>query len=66
MPQKDLHSKPFDKGTITKLEIFENYAKEWLPTFVMSSSVKEIWIQFLRVRWVTCFIINGLQKKLRE
>jgi three-Cys-motif partner protein len=44
MPQKDLHSRPFDEGTITKLEIFENYAKKWIPTFVMSSSVKEIWI----------------------
>ncbi|MDR1370090.1 MAG: three-Cys-motif partner protein TcmP, partial [Dysgonamonadaceae bacterium] len=44
MPRKDLHSKPFDESTITKLEIFENYAKEWIPTFVMSNSVKEIWI----------------------
>ncbi|GHT61039.1 hypothetical protein AGMMS50239_11120 [Bacteroidia bacterium] len=43
MPQKDLHDKPFDEGTITKLEIFENYAKEWIPTFVMSG-YKEIWI----------------------
>lgn len=32
----DLHSKPFDEETITKLEIFENYAQEWLPTFIMS------------------------------
>ncbi|MDR0510193.1 MAG: three-Cys-motif partner protein TcmP [Rikenellaceae bacterium] len=44
MPGKDLHSQPFDEGTITKLKIFENYAKEWIPTFVMSGSVKEIWI----------------------
>jgi three-Cys-motif partner protein len=44
MPQKDLHSRPFDEGTITKLEIFENYAKEWIPTFVMNSYGKEIWI----------------------
>jgi three-Cys-motif partner protein len=44
MPGKDLHSKPFDEGTITKLDIFENYAKEWIPTFVMNSAVKEIWI----------------------
>jgi three-Cys-motif partner protein len=43
MPRKDLHEKPFDEGTITKLEIFENYAKEWLPTFVMGK-YKEIWI----------------------
>lgn len=33
----DLHRHPFDEGTITKLEIFEAYAKEWLPVFVMSS-----------------------------
>jgi three-Cys-motif partner protein len=44
MHRNDLHSKPFDEGTITKLNIFENYAKEWIPTFVMSGSVKEIWI----------------------
>jgi three-Cys-motif partner protein len=43
MPYKDLHEKPFDEGTITKLEIFEDYAKEWIPTFVMSK-YKEIWI----------------------
>lgn len=35
MPYKDLHSEPFDEETITKLEIFENYAQEWLPTFIM-------------------------------
>ncbi len=31
----DLHDKPFDKGTIAKLEIFEDYAQAWIPTFVM-------------------------------
>ena len=31
----DLHTKPFDQETITKLEIFERYAQAWLPTFVM-------------------------------
>lgn len=36
MPGKNLHSHPFDDGTITKLEIFESYTKEWLPVFVMS------------------------------
>ncbi|MDD4847168.1 MAG: three-Cys-motif partner protein TcmP [Bacteroidales bacterium] len=44
MPIKDLHAKPFDDGTITKLEIFENYAKEWIPTFVMSDYYREVWI----------------------
>ncbi len=33
---KNLHDKPFDETTITKLEIFEDYAQAWLPTFVMA------------------------------
>lgn len=32
---KDLHSKDFDDGTKIKLEIFEDYAEAWLPTFIM-------------------------------
>lgn len=43
MPVKDLHEKPFDEGTIVKLELFEEYAKEWLPTFIMSH-YKEVWV----------------------
>ncbi len=43
MARRDLHEKPFDEGTITKLEIFESYAKEWLPTFIMCGH-KELWI----------------------
>lgn len=43
MPVKDLHEKPFDEGTIVKLELFEEYAKEWLPTFIMSP-YKEVWV----------------------
>jgi three-Cys-motif partner protein len=35
MPHKDLHDEPFDEGTIAKLEIFEDYAQAWIPTFVM-------------------------------
>lgn len=38
MSYRDLHNKPFDKGTIAKLEIFEDYAQAWIPTFVMQSS----------------------------
>ena len=34
--QKDLHTSEFDEGTLTKLDIFESYTKEWLPTFVMN------------------------------
>jgi len=36
MPYKDLHDEPFDDSTLAKLEIFEDYAKAWIPTFVMS------------------------------
>ena len=38
MGRKDLHEKPFDETTIAKLEIFEDYAKAWIPTFVMSGA----------------------------
>lgn len=34
----DLHDKPFDDETITKLEIFEDYAQAWIPTFVMQGT----------------------------
>lgn len=43
MGAKNIHNEPFDKGTITKLEIFEDYAQAWIPTFVMSE-VPEIHI----------------------
>lgn len=36
MGYKDLHSIPFDESTIFKLEIFEDYAQVWIPTFVMT------------------------------
>ncbi len=35
MPIKNLHDEPFDESTIAKLEIFEDYAQAWIPTFVM-------------------------------
>src|SRR6266436_4533940 len=34
MPVADFHKKPFDEGTLTKLQIFELYAREWLPVFL--------------------------------
>lgn len=37
MAVKDLHDSPFDDNTIVKLEIFEDYAQAWLPTFVMQA-----------------------------
>jgi three-Cys-motif partner protein len=36
MAYKDLHENPFNEATIAKLEIFEDYAQAWIPTFVMS------------------------------
>ncbi|MBS1794866.1 MAG: three-Cys-motif partner protein TcmP [Acidobacteria bacterium] len=37
MAYKDLHDKPFEENTIAKLEIFEDYAQAWIPTFVMQN-----------------------------
>src|SRR5262249_36471457 len=28
------HKKPFDEGTLTKLNLFELYTREWLPVFL--------------------------------
>jgi len=36
MPADDFHDKPFDEGTLTKLHIFELYAREWFPVFLSS------------------------------
>ncbi|SMO72511.1 three-Cys-motif partner protein TcmP [Fodinibius sediminis] len=36
MGYKDLHLEPFDEATLSKLEIFEDYAEAWIPPFVMS------------------------------
>lgn len=38
MPGRNIHSEPFSEETITKLEIFESYASEWLPTFIQSGA----------------------------
>ncbi|HKR06673.1 MAG TPA: three-Cys-motif partner protein TcmP [Bacteroidia bacterium] len=38
MAYKDLHEDPFDETTIAKLEIFEDYAQAWIPTFVMQGA----------------------------
>jgi three-Cys-motif partner protein len=34
MSSDDFHDKPFDEGTLTKLHIFELYAREWFPVFL--------------------------------
>jgi three-Cys-motif partner protein len=38
MAYVDLHDKPFDETTLAKLQIFEDYAQAWVPTFVMSNA----------------------------
>jgi three-Cys-motif partner protein len=42
MANKDIFDDPFNEGTLTKLEIFEKYFEEWLPTFVMGNINKPI------------------------
>jgi three-Cys-motif partner protein len=44
MPPKNLFDKPFDDGTLAKLEIFRDYFKEWLPVFITNPKWKEIQI----------------------
>lgn len=34
MALSNFHLKPFDEGTLTKLQIFELYTREWLPVFL--------------------------------
>ncbi len=41
MPQIDHHKDAYRPATITKLELFENYLREWLPVFLKSSYYKE-------------------------
>lgn len=36
----DINKKPFDEETLAKLDIFEDYAEAWIPTFVMSGFVE--------------------------
>ena len=42
MARIDHHIKPYDEGTLVKLEIFERYVETWLPTFIMQPHVKEV------------------------
>ena len=38
---KDIHIQEFDEGTNIKLQIFQNYLREWLPVFIARKKV--IW-----------------------
>lgn len=42
MPVRNIFDKPFDEGTVVKLEIFQKYLEEWLPTFIMGPYSKAI------------------------
>ncbi len=44
MGRKNLHGSPFEESTIAKLEIFEDYAQAWIPTWVMQKATREIHI----------------------
>lgn len=39
--RSDFHEKPFDEGTVAKLELFQLYAREWLPVFL--SRIDPVW-----------------------
>ena len=43
MPE-DIHKKPFDEATITKLEIFERYLEEWLAVFIHAPAFDNVLI----------------------
>jgi len=34
MPREEIDDKPFNEATRTKLDLFERYAREWLPVFL--------------------------------
>lgn len=42
MPRTKFHRQPFDEGTRTKLEIFQLYAREWLPVFLSKPGWKAV------------------------
>lgn len=46
MGERNLHSKPFDEGTLIKLDLFRFYVREWLPVFI---SAKKIYWKTLNI-----------------
>lgn len=36
MARKNINDEPFDESTLAKLDLYEDYAEAWIPTFVMS------------------------------
>lgn len=46
MAERDIHEKPFDEGTLAKLDLFRLYLREWLPVFI---SAKKIYWKTLNI-----------------
>lgn len=44
MSKKDINNKPFDEGTLLKLDIFRDCFREWFPVFVHNPSIAHIFI----------------------
>jgi three-Cys-motif partner protein len=59
MAPKDIFEKPFDEGTLIKLEIFEKYFEGWLPTFIHLSDQSNKTIQIFDLFAGKGYDING-------
>src|SRR5438105_14528078 len=46
MPVRDLHHKPFDEGTKTKLKIYRSYIRAWLQVFLHADAFRGKPLQF--------------------
>jgi hypothetical protein len=46
LPAQDLHNKPFDEGTKTKLEIYRGYVRAWLQVFLHAEAFRGKPLQF--------------------
>lgn len=44
MSKKDINNKPFDEGTLLKLDIFRDCFREWFPVFVHNPTISHIFI----------------------
>lgn len=44
MSKKDINNKPFDEGTLLKLDIFRDCFREWFPVFVHNPAISRIYI----------------------
>lgn len=46
MPARDLHIKPFDEGTKTKLQIYRSFVRAWLQVFLHADAFRGRPLQF--------------------